>query len=137
MPRARKHLVCVSETPCYHVPARCVRRAYLCGMDRYSGKSYEHRRSWVEDCLRILSSIFSISVCADVVMSNNYHLVVRLNPSESDQWTDEAVLDRWTSLFRGSLLVQRHQRGEALSEIELESLKSTTSVYRRRLGSLS
>lgn len=137
MPRARKHLVCVSETLYYHVTARCVRRAYLCGVDRYSGKSYEHRRAWVEDRLRTLSSVFSVSACAYAVMSNHYHLVVQLNPSESDHWTDETVLNRWTSLFRGPSLVQRHQAGEALSEIELDSLVSMISVYRHRLGSLS
>lgn len=137
MPRARKHLVCLSETPYYHVTSRCVRRAYLCGVDPVSGRSFEHRRGWLEDRIRLLASIFSIQLCAWAVMSNHYHLVVRLNPSESDGWTDDEVLKRWTMLFRGPLLVQRHQAGGVLSEAETKTLGNIASVYRNRLGDLS
>ena len=137
MPRARKHLVCLSDTPYYHVTSRCVRRAFLCGVDRVSGKSYEHRRGWLEDRIRMLSSVFSIELCAFAVMSNHYHLVVRLNPSESDKWSDDEVLNRWTMLFRGPLLVQRHRSGDALSEAEAATLRDIAAVYRHRLGSLS
>lgn len=137
MPRARKHLVCVADTPYYHVTARCVRRAFLCGVDRYSGQSYEHRRTWVEDRIRILSSLFSISVCAYAVMSNHYHLVVKLNPEESANWTSASVLKRWTTLFRGPLLIQRCVAGKALSDIESETVRSMISVYRERLSNLS
>ena len=137
MPRARKHLVCVAETPYYHVTSRCVRRAFLCGVDRESGRSYEHRRGWLEDRIRILSSVFSIQICAYAVMSNHYHVVVRLNPVESDEWCDDEVLRRWTALFRGPLLVQRYRNGDSLSEAEAATLRSIATVYRRRLGCLS
>jgi REP element-mobilizing transposase RayT len=137
MPRARKHLVCLSDTPYYHVHSRCVRRAFLCGIDRLSGKSYEHRRGWIEDRLRVLSSLFSIELCAYAVMSNHYHLVVKLNPGESDGWSDDDVLHRWTALFRGPLLVQRHRAGESLNSVEQDTVRSIAAVYRDRLGSLS
>jgi len=137
MPRARKHLVSVSDTPYYHVTSRCVRRAFLCGTDRYSGRSYEHRRQWIEDRVRILSSLFSIELCAYAIMSNHYHLVVRLNPDEAATWSDDDVLEHWTALFRGPLLVQRHRAGEPLSAAELDTLRSIIAVYRRRLSSLS
>jgi len=137
MPRARKHLVCVAETPYYHVYSRCVRRAFLCGVDRETGNSYEHRRAWIEDRIRVLSSLFSIHLCAYAVMSNHYHLVVKLNPAESDAWPDNEVLERWTSLFRGPLLVQRYRAGESLNEVECDTVRSIATVYRQRLGSLS
>jgi REP element-mobilizing transposase RayT len=137
MTRAREHLVCLSETPYYHVTSRCVRRAFLCGVDRHSGKSYEHRRGWIEDRVRILASLFSIRLCAYAVMSNHYHLVVKLCPGESRSWSDEEVLARWTSLFKGPLLVQHYQAGESLSDPEQETLCDLVSVYRRRLASLS
>jgi REP element-mobilizing transposase RayT len=137
MPRARKHLVCLADTPYYHVHSRCVRRAFLCGVDRHNGKSYEHRRGWIEDRVRVLASLFSIDLCAYAVMSNHYHLVVKLNPGESDGWLDEEVLDRWTALFRGPLLVQRYRAGESLSSAEGDTLRSIAAVYRDRLGSLS
>ena len=114
MPRARKHLVCLSDTPYYHVYSRCVRRAFLCGVDRETGRSYEHRRAWLEDRVRVLASLFSIDLCAYAVMSNHYHLVVKLNPTEPDAWSDDEVLRRWTSLFRGPLLVQRYRAGVSL-----------------------
>ncbi len=137
MPRPRSELVSAADTPYYHVYSRCVRRAFLCGVDQYSGRSYEHRRGWIEDRLRVLSSLFSIDVCAYAVMSNHYHLVVKLNPNEAMAWSDDEVLTRWTALFKGPLLVQRYRAGEALGTAEAATLKSMIAVLRTRLTSLS
>lgn len=137
MPRARKHLVCLSDTPYYHVSSRCVRRAFLCGVDKDSGRSYEHRRDWIEDRVRVLASLFNIELCAYAVMSNHYHLVVKLKPEGSDDGSDDDVLDRWTALFRGPLLVQRYLAGQALSGAEQGTLREMTAVFRKRLTSLS
>jgi REP element-mobilizing transposase RayT len=137
MPRARKHIVCLADTLYYHITSRCVRRAFLCGVDKLTGRSYEHRRSWVEDRVRILSSLFSVDLCAYAIMSNHYHLVVKLNPDEPATWSDDEVLKRWTALYRGTLLVQRYRDGDALTEVEQDALRSTTAIYRQRLGSLS
>ncbi len=137
MPRARKHLVCLSETSYYHVTSRCVRRAFLCGVDRFTGRSYEHRRTWLEDRVRVLASLFSVELCAYAIMSNHYHLVVRLNPDEPKHWSDDEVLSRWTALFRGPLLVQRYRDGDPLTPAEAAAVRDISAVYRARLGSLS
>jgi REP element-mobilizing transposase RayT len=137
MPRARKRIVCLSETPYYHVTARCVRRAFLCGHDPYNGRSYEHRRAWVEDRVRVLSSLFSIDLCAYAIMSNHYHLVVKLNPEEPSQWSDDEVLNRWTALFRGPTLVRRYRADEPMTPVEFDAVRSIAAVYRKRLSSLS
>ena len=137
MPRARKHLVCLNETPYYHVVSRCVRRAFLCGIDAVSGQNYEHRRDWIETRMRLLASIFSVDVCAYAVMSNHYHLVVKLCPDQIEDWSDDEVLSRWTTLFRGPLIVQQYRSGQTLSEAEHATLRSIVTVYRQRLGSLS
>jgi putative transposase len=45
MPKPPSSQVSPIDTAYYH----CVRRAFLCGTDKYSDTSYEHRRTWVED----------------------------------------------------------------------------------------
>ena len=71
MAKARKTQVSLEATPYYHCVTRCVRRSFLCGVDSYSGQSYEHRRQWVEDRLYKLVSVFAIELCAFCVMSNH------------------------------------------------------------------
>lgn len=137
MTRPRKALVCPEDTPYYHVVSRCVRRTFLCGVDHSTGKDYEHRRQWIVNRIRILSSLFSIDILSYAVMSNHFHLALKLCPDESDSWTDAEVIKRWTSLHKGPLLVQKWQAGEALSAAERQAVSDCISVYRQRLGSLS
>jgi len=137
MTRPRKHIVCLNETACYHVTARCVRRAFLCGIDHDSGQNHEHRRDWIEQRLRVLSSLFCVDIAAYAIMSNHYHLVIRLTPEEADTWSDKDVLQRWCSLFKGPVLARRYIDGEALSEAEGTTVLDIAAVYRERLKSLS
>jgi REP element-mobilizing transposase RayT len=73
----------------FHCISRCVRRAFLCGQDVYSGRSYEHRKAWVEERLLALAECFSVGLYAYAVMSNHVHIVPR--PSEI-QDTQEMAL---------------------------------------------
>ena len=113
MTYARKTLVSLKDTPYYHVIARCVRRAWLYGYDAYAGKDYSHRKRWVMQRLRLLSEIFSIDLCAYAIMSNHYHLVLRVDRERAARLTKEEVVQRWTKLFRAPPLIQRWQEGSA------------------------
>ncbi len=68
MTRPRSELVCPSATPfsisVNHCVCRCVRRSFLCGDDRLTGKDYSHRKAWVLERLALLSEIFTIDLGA-------------------------------------------------------------------------
>ena len=132
----RKQLVSVEDTPYYHVVSRCVRRSFLCGIDAHSGKNYEHRRLWIENRIRILSSIFAIDICSYAVMSNHIHLVIQLKPHEAESWTDNEVLDRWTHLFIGPPAVQQWRANTRLNPADNGILNQLVEQYRDRLGDL-
>lgn len=139
MTRPRSALVSLTDTPWYHCVSRCVRRAFLCGHDHASGQSFEHRRGWIARRIKELAAIFAIDVAAYAVMSNHYHVVVRVDAPRAQAWDDQAVLERWTGLFTGPLLVQRYlsparaQMGEA----ELAMVRQMAATYRARLMDLS
>ncbi|HKJ53936.1 MAG TPA: transposase [Gammaproteobacteria bacterium] len=137
MTRPRKALISLADTPYYHITSRCVRRAFLCGVDHYSGKSYEHRRQWIVDRVRLLASLFAIDLCAYAIMSNHYHLVLKISPEQLDGLSDDDIMDRWCALFKGPLLVQNYRNGEALKPFEHAAVSDIVSVWRKRLASIS
>ena len=137
MPIARKEQVCLDATPYYHVVSRCVRRAFLCGVDSVTGQSYEHRKEWIVDRLTELSGIFAVDLCSYAVMSNHTHLVLRLNPETAEQWSDEEVIDRWNRLFSLPVLVQRSRDGQNPSKAEDEAAQKIIASWRERLTDLS
>ena len=137
MTQARRELVSLEATPYYHCISRCVRRAFLCGEDRVSGRSFEHRRQWIVERVKRLAGIFAVDVCAYAVMSNHYHLVLRLRPERAREWSDEEVLKRWSELFSGPLLVRRFLCGARLGKAELQRVSRFAGTYRERLGDLS
>jgi REP element-mobilizing transposase RayT len=133
---ARKNLVSLGDTPYYHVVARCVRRAWLWGIDEYAGRDYSHRKDWVLERLAELTSIFSIDVCAYAVMSNHYHLVVYVDLARSKTLSKHEVVERWSQLFRPPLLVQRWRDGTAL-DAERTIAEHIIEKWRTRLSDLS
>ncbi len=137
MTKPRKALVSLEMTPFYHCSVRCVRRAFLCGEDAESGRSFEHRRGWIRDRLRELATLFALDLCAYAVMSNHYHVVVRMDPEAATQWTALEVIQRWHGLFSGNPLSRRFAQGEVLSKAEWLILDGLVTLWRSRLADLS
>ncbi|ABG39910.1 protein of unknown function DUF1568 [Paraglaciecola sp. T6c] len=137
MPQPRKSQISLIDTPYYHCVSRCVRRSFLCGMDKYSGQSYEHRRAWVEERLLFLSTVFAIDICAYAVMSNHTHVVLCVDKALADNWDNDEVLRRYHKLHRGTLLTQKFMNGDTLSQGELITFDETVETYRQRLYDIS
>ena len=137
MPKPRKSQISLEATPYYHCISRCVRRAFLCGFDDKTGRSFEHRRDWIESRLLALGQIFAIDIAAYAVMSNHIHLVVRLNRTGADTWSSIEVIERWHRIFTGTGLSKRALRSEALSAFEQTILDLMVATWRMRLWDLS
>jgi REP element-mobilizing transposase RayT len=137
MPKPRKALVSLEATPYYHCVSRCVRRAFLCGQDAHSGKSYEHRRQWIQDRIGQLAAAFAIDVCAYAVMSNHYHVVLHVDRAQAEAWDDVEVIRRWSRLFAGHPSAQSFVEGRPLSEVERGLVADLVTEWRARLMDVS
>ena len=137
MTQPRDALISLESTPFYHCISRCVRRAYLCGDDKLTGQSYEHRRGWLEKRLLLLPDVFSIDIAAYAVMSNHYHVVLHINKQRIESWDDLEIAKRWHRLFKGNRFSQQFIEGEPLSESENTRLQTYLQEWRKRLGSIS
>jgi REP element-mobilizing transposase RayT len=136
MTRARKELIDLNATPYYHCISRCVRRAYLCGVDQLTGNNYEHRKDWVVDRLVELSKVFAIEVCAFAVMSNHSHVVLRVDQQKAQSWSEEQVMAQWKKLFSIPVLVQKYKEGTDIAAVAIEA-KKIIAQWRSRLMDIS
>ena len=137
MTTARKDVILADTAAVYHCITRCVRRAYLCGFDRFSGHDLGHRKRWIRSRLMLLSEVFSIKIYSYAIMSNHVHLVLATDPDAVKACSDEELVLRWHCL-----MAKRDIDGsyEALSNEALQ--KRVTHVKhvnecRERLGSIS
>jgi len=91
----------------------------LCGTDRLTGRSFDHRKSWVVEKLAALSSIFAIRLCAYAVLSNHFHLVVRIDSERAGAWSAAEVVECHGLLFPGTTKLWEHltpaQQGEQVA----------------------
>lgn len=133
----RKQQIDLSVTPYYHCINRCVRRAFLCGEDKLTGKSYEHRRGWISDKIKSLSRVFAIDVAAYAVMSNHYHVVVRVDEEEASAWSSTEVIHRWHTFFKLPVMISRFLKGECTTSAELKVVDKIIEKWRERLMDIS
>ncbi|WP_040571956.1 transposase [Shewanella benthica] len=137
MSRPRRTQVSIEDTPFYHTTSRCVRKAWLTGVDKDSGRSYEHRREWVESRLIELAGVFSIDIAAYAVMSNHLHVVLRIDIESANRWTDREAVEHWHQLFKGTEITQKFLKCEIIESHEINALKHSIALYRSRLSDIS
>jgi hypothetical protein len=134
MTRPRSHIAPPDLAGTYHCVQRCVRRAFLCGVDHHSGRTFEHRKTWVEARIHLVAECYAVAIHAYAVMSNHLHLVISIDPAEASAWSDEDVSARWVRLF------PPREDTEAAVEhkcVRLLADPARLDLIRKRLGSLS
>ena len=100
----RRDIFSPGEVSVFHCIQRTVRRAWLCGVDALSGKSFEHRREWIQAKLEELAKSFGIDCLSFCVMSNHLDVILRNRPDVVETWSDDEVARRSTppNLFGGT-----------------------------------
>lgn len=99
MTQARSSIVVIGQPGFYHCVTRCVRRAWLCGIDPLTGVDHSARKAMVEARIMELGSIFALGIYSFAVMSNHLHVVLSVEPQAAKPWNREEVADRWLRLF--------------------------------------
>ena len=122
----------------YHCFCRCVRRAFLCGLDPVTHRDFSHRKTLLLDRLRHLAAIFAIDVCAYAIMANHFHLILRTRPDIAASWSDLEVATRWLTLFPH--YNHKQHKLEPPSDMQISALVNDPkriAELRKRLSSLS
>ncbi len=132
---ARCQIVEPAAVGIYHCINRCVRRAFLCGQDPLTGRSFEHRRTWIRQRLETLAGLFAVDVLGFTVMANHLHLVLRIRPDLADRWDDETIARRWWQLFPQ----RRDEDGDPATPEphELRALRADPMLLAERRGRLA
>lgn len=102
MPRIPRAEQFDPESVCIvHLVQRCVRRAYLAGVDAVTGRDFQHRRDWIRSRMERLASVFGLDVLTYAILSNHLHIVVRTRPDVTQTWSDYDIALRWLRIFPG------------------------------------
>ena len=126
-----------AEVCIVHCVQRCVRRAFLAGVDRESGKDYSFRKEWIRRRLEALASVFGIDVLSYAIMSNHIHVILRNRPDVVAQWSDQEAALRWLKVFPGRR-IEEHLAEPTDNDVKtLVRNKKKLKEVRRRLADIS
>ena len=137
MTQARKKQINYAVTRSYNLTGRCVRRAYLAGVDELTGKNHDYRRDWIIIRIKQLATVFSVDIASYAIMSNHYHLVVKVNVKQANSWTSREVVEQRELLYKTHPLVEQYLNSGNLSKPEKERANAIISQYRTQLASIS
>ena len=114
MTQARAFTVLEGQHGLYHCVTRCVRRAWLSGVDPLTGVDHEARKAMIEARILELGAIFAVGIYAYAVMSNHLHVVLAIEPEAARRWSNNEVVERWVRLFPAREPEQREAKKAAL-----------------------
>ncbi|MEI7702141.1 MAG: hypothetical protein WCK86_20260, partial [Planctomycetia bacterium] len=134
----RRDVLADQEIQVVHCINRCVRRAFLCGDDKVSGKNYDQRRELIRQRLEFLAGVMGIEVLGYAVMSNHFHCVLRSRHDIVATWSDDEVARKWWMLCP----IRKNPDGSPAepADVELKAIRNDRKGLkekRRRLSSIS
>ena len=135
MPKPRNKQIALGETPFYHLTYRCVRRSYLCGV--VDGVSFEHRRDWIVERLKLLSNMFAIGSASYAIMMNHYHILARVDVAKAAAWSVAEIFERWSLLFQVPETIKQYLAGHLVELEDIQAAENMIEIYRERLTSIS
>lgn len=135
LPRAEQFLH--SEVAIVHCVQRCVRRAFLAGVDEKTGVDYSFRKEWIRRRLEALASVFGIDVLTYAIMSNHLHVILRNRPDVVAAWSDEEVAIRWLRVFPGRRLEEQLAEPTQSDVQMLVGQPERLATIRQRLSDIS
>ncbi len=136
MPRPRKELISLHDTPYYHVTSRCVRRSFLCGTDKYTGKNFNHRKQWILDRLDKLTLTFTIHICSFVIMDNHYHSVLKIDRQQAIGLSEREVVEHWKETYQLPQVISDWYNEAHQSKAHRRDARRIIKKWRKRLYGL-
>ena len=113
-----------------------MRRAFLCGEDTFSGQSFEHRREWVVDRITWLCRTFAIEVASYAIMSNHYHLVLRVDVDKAKVWSESTIIQRWARIYATPEVIKQYLKNPKAAGIR-EVAQALIATWQSRLTDIS
>lgn len=135
MSKARKLTINLRNTRYYQCISRCVRQMFLCGTNEITGQSFEHRKQWIQDRIQFLSHHFAIDICSYAIMSNHYHLVLKVNISWLKSLSQEDIISHWSAVYTCKQTMRKLMLYK--QENNHKAVKKMVSEMRKRLMSIS
>lgn len=120
-----------------HAVQRCVRRAFLAGVDEKSGVDFSFRREWIRRRMEALASVFGVDVLTYAVLSNHIHLILRNRPDVVAAWSDEEAALRWLRVFPGRRLDEQLAEPTENDVRTLAGNRQRMAEVRSRLSDIS
>jgi REP element-mobilizing transposase RayT len=87
--------------------------------------------------MKLLASVFAIDLCAYAVMSNHYHIVIRVKRQQAREWSNREVAERWARIFSTPQAVQHWLKCSHLSDGEYQQVGQLIETWRCRLHDIS